>query len=257
MRTIALANHKGGVSKTTTAWALGSGLRDRGYKVLLIDLDPQSNLSYTAGVNLLEVDNSMYKVFKHKADINNCIYQIFDDTEDFDIIVGSIDLVSADREFTGAKASYMLRDALSQLNADYDFCIIDTPPILGAMTENALTACDDLIIPMKTDAYSLQGLGNLVQFIDEQKKYTNPKLNVSGILLTQVNERTNLTKELSKVFEEEAEDLQTKIFDSRIHNSVAVQEAVVNQTTIYKHAPSATATKDYNSFVEEYLKGVK
>lgn len=257
MRIVALANHKGGVSKTTTAWALGSGLRNKGYKVLLIDLDPQSNLSFTAGIDLLNVDASMYDVFKETTDINDCLYQIFDDTEDFDIIVGSINLVKADREFIGVKAPYMLRNALKNLAKTYDFCIIDTPPILGTLTENALTACDDLIIPMKADVYSLQGLENLTDFIAEQREYTNKNLNVSGILLTCVNERTNLTKGLLESFKKKSKGFGTKLFNTRIHNSVAVQESALNMTTIYKHAPNATATKDYEKFVEEYLKGIK
>lgn len=252
MQIITVCNQKGGVSKTTTVWALSAGLHKRGYQVLMIDTDAQSNLSFSAGVDLLNVEHSLYDVFKGKADINEAIISL---EIGLDIVVGSIDLASADREFTGAKSFYMLRDALKQLRTSYDFIVIDTPPTLGVMTENALTASDKLIIPMKTEIYALQGIGQLSNFISEQREYTNPDLVVDGILITCVDERTNLAKTMLGQFEEVARNLETKVYKSRIRNAVAVGECALRQTNLFDEAPNATATKDYQAFIDEFLLG--
>ena len=250
MQIVTVCNQKGGVSKTTTVWALSAGLHKRGYNVLMIDLDAQSNLSFAAGVDLLGVETSLYDVFKGKADINTAVIPL---EFGLDILVGSIDLASADREFTGAKSFYMLRDALKMLQKEYDFIVIDTPPTLGVMTENALTASDKLIIPMKTEIYALQGIGQLENFIAEQREYTNPKLAIDGILITCVDERTNLAKTMLNQFEDVAESLGTKVYKSRIRNAVVVGECAVRQTSLFDEAPNATATKDYNQFIDEFL----
>lgn len=252
MQVVTVCNQKGGVSKTTTVWALGAGLHKRGYSVLMVDLDAQSNLSFTAGVDLLGVEKSLYEVFKGKADINDAVITL---EIGLDILVGSIDLASADREFTGAKLFYMLRDALKQLNKEYDYCIIDTPPTLGVLTENALAASDKLIIPMKTEIYALQGVGQLGSFIEEQQKYTNPDLVTDGILITCVDERTNLAKTMLNEFEEVADNLGTKVYKSRIRSAVAVGECALRQSNLFDEAPNATATKDYQAFIDEFLQG--
>lgn len=250
MQIVTVCNQKGGVSKTTTVWALSAGLHKRGYHVLMIDLDAQSNLSFAAGVDLFGVETSLYDVFKGKANINDAIITL---EFGLDIIVGSIDLASADREFTGAKSFYMLRDSLRQLKTEYDFIIIDTPPTLGIMTENALTASDKLIIPVKTEIYALQGVGQLQGFIEEQKSYTNPDLVIDGILITCVDSRTNLAKAILGEFEEVAENLGTKVYNTRIRNAVAVGECALRQTSLFDEAPNATATKDYDAFIDEFL----
>lgn len=254
MEVVTVGNHKGGVSKTTTVWALGSGLHKRNYSVLLVDLDAQSNLSFTAGVDLLNLEISLYDVFKGKADVNDAIITI---ETGLDVLVGSIDLVSADREFTGAKSLYMLRDALKKISRNYDYCIVDTPPMLGILNENALTASDRLIIPIKADIYALQGIGQLQSFIEEQREYTNPDLVTEGILITCVDERTNLAKTMMSKFDEIAERLGTKVFKIHIRNAVAIGEAALRQSNIFDEAPNATATKDYQAFIDEFLQGDK
>ena len=254
MQIVTIGNQKGGVSKTTTAWALGTGLHKRGYTVLLVDLDAQTNLSFTAGISLLNVDNTIYEVFSGKADVNEAIIPI---QIGLDILVGSIDLASADREFTGAKSFYMLRDALRNVTTSYDYVIVDTPPVLGVLTENALTASDKLIIPMRADIYALQGIRQLQSLIDEQREYTNPDLEISGILVTCVDERTNLAKTMLGQFEGAAEAMGTKVYKTYIRNGVKVGEAALMQSNIFDFAPGATVTADYNSFIDEFLSEVK
>ena len=252
MKIVSIVTQKGGCAKTTTAWALGTGLHNRGYKVLLVDADPQSSLAFTAGVNLLSLPASLYEVFKGRADINEALIEIEPGLE---IVVGSIDLASADREFTGAKSFYMLRDALHNLHKNFDHVIIDTPSFLGCLTENALTASEDLIVPNRADIYALQGVGQLASFIDEQRKYTNPSLKVAGILLTCVDERTNVARTMLSQMDAVAQRLNTKVFQSRIRQAVAVQEAALQQTSLIRSYKSANVTRDYEAFIDEYLRG--
>lgn len=249
MKIIALANNKGGVCKTTSSLCLAAGIKERKKKakVLLIDLDAQGNLAYTCGIDNADLkDSNLYDVFHHKADINNCVFQIFDDTEDFDIVAGGTFIRNIETE--SSIKEDCLYNALNNLKVNYDYIVIDTPPNLGKVTKAALNVADTIIIPAKLDAYSLQGIGAL-------KGITDTK--IEGILLNCVDERTNLTKELLTPFENTAKAYNTKLFKTVIHSGVAVTESQVNRTTIYKHAPKNRVTQDYLCFVDEFLKGVK
>lgn len=250
MKVIAIANQKGGVSKSTTAMNLAAGLHKRGYCVLLCDLDPQQNLSFTARVDLLNLETSLYDVFKAGADVNQAVKQI---REGLDILPGSIELARADREFTGAKSFFMLRDALGKLEGDYDFVVVDTPPTLGVMTENALAACDRVIIPMRCDIYALQGVAQLQSFIEEQKEYTNPGLEIAGLLITCVDTRTNLAKTMMEQFEKVAERMGSRVYEHYIRASVAAGVTALNRSDLFEDAPGAAVTKDYDAFVGEFL----
>lgn len=249
MQILTIANQKGGVAKTTTAFALGVGLSKRGNTVLLFDLDPQTNLTFTAGIDFTEGTKTIYDVFKGE-NINNAIQSV---SEGLDIVPGSIYLAAADRQFIGAKSFYMVRDAIQKINKIYNYVIIDTPPTLGVMTQNALTASNRVIIPLKPDVYALQGIGQLNAFIDEQKNYTNPNLQIAGCLVTCANERTTLAKTMIEEFEKTAAELNTKVYKSKIRNAVSVAESALQQTNIFSYAPAATATKDYDAFIDELL----
>ncbi len=251
MKTVTFCIQKGGTGKTTSALALGHGLHKKGYRVLFVDLDAQANLSFSCGVDLLNLQASLFDVFKGRASITDALINL---DKGLDILVGSIDLASADREFTSTRRTYMLREYLSDLENNYDYCIIDVPPHLGVMTENALTTSDTLIIPMRADIYAMQGIRQLKGFIDEQRKYTNPDLKIDGILLTCIKERANLTKALMQPFEQIAEQLGTKVYKTSIRETVSVPETALNKSNIYDYAPQATATLDYKAFVGEFLK---
>jgi chromosome partitioning protein len=250
MKTITIANQKGGVAKTTTAWHLGVGLARKGFKILLVDIDPQSNLSFTANVDLLNVEHSLFDVFKGEATAKEALIKVSDN---IDILVGGIDLAAADRTFTQLAREKMLGKALKPLQGLYDYCIIDTPPTLGVMNENALTCSDFVIVPIQAEIYALQGINQLQGFIDDIKENTNPKLAIAGILITRVNERTNLHGVLYPQFEKAAARMNTKIFDTVIRSTISVGEAALERTNLFDYESGATATKDYIDFVNEFI----
>lgn len=252
MKTITIANQKGGVAKTTTVWHLGVGLSKKGYKVLLVDIDPQTNLGFTANVDLLNIKTSLYDVFSSQKDVKSALITLNDH---IDILIGGIDLAAADRTFTQLGREKMLSKALKPLEADYDYCIIDTPPTLGVMNENALTCSDMVIIPMQAEVYALQGVNQLYGFIEDIRENTNPDLKVEGILITRVYDRTNLHEVLYPQFKKVANKMQTKIYDTVIRSTVAVGEAALERTNLFDDKPRATATEDYKAFVDEFLKG--
>ena len=222
MKSIVLTNQKGGVAKTTTAYALATGLHNKGYNVLIVDADPQSNLSYTAGVDE-ENKSSLYKVLKGMAKTPEAIRNV---KPGLDVLMIGLEGTAADMELASRTArEYMLSEALQEVSENYDFCVLDTAPTLGLLTLNALTAADYAIIPMNIEVFSLQGVEQLSGFIENVRKYTNNKLKVSGLLLTKYNERLNLTQALKGNVEKAAEVIGTIIYDTTIRESVAVKEA--------------------------------
>lgn len=252
VKIVTIASQKGGVSKTTTAYSLGTGLHSRGYKVLFVDLDAQSNLSYTAQVDLLSDEFTLYDVFKGTCDVRQALHEIKDGMS---ILTGGINLVSADMEFsTVTGREFMLREILHVLDNEYDYCIIDTPPTLGIMTTNALVTSHELIVPIKADIYALQGIGLLQGAINNvrSKSFLNPNLMIKGFLITCIG-KNSLTRAMVQAFENTAADFGTKLFDTKIRQTVSVGESAVAQQSIFEYAPKCTASIDYNAFVDEYL----
>lgn len=251
MKTIVLTNQKGGVAKTTTAYALATGLHNKGYTVLIVDADPQGNLTYTAGIDEA-TDTTLYDVLKGNGKISGAIHSV---KSGLDLVTIGLQGTAADMELSGKVArEYMIRESIP---TNYDYCVIDTAPTLGLLTLNALTAADYAIIPMNLEIYSLQGMEQLSGFIENVRKYTNNKLTVSGLLLTKYNERLNLTQALKGNIDKAAELMDTIVFDTKIRESVAVKETQLLRGSIYEEAPKATATLDYISFVDEFLRRIK
>lgn len=250
METVAFTNQKGGVAKTTSALHLATGLNNQGKRVLMVDLDPQTNLALSADVDLLNMETTLYNVFKDKADITQAIIPV---KQGLDIIVGGLALASADMEFTRQGREYMLRECLEQIQGNYDYCVIDTSPSLGVMTMNALTASNKVVVPIQADVYSLQGTYQLQAFIETIQKYSNRNLVVDGLLITRHNERTVLTQVLQDQIENIANDMNTKVYDTKIRTTVEVGKSALMHSDLYETAPTATATKDYKQFVLEFL----
>lgn len=247
MNIIAVINQKGGVGKSTTAFAVGTGLILKGYKTLFIDLDAQGNLSYT-----LEATTQGYNalgVLQRPETIKEEIQH----TEQGDIISSSPSLAGADTLITQTGKEYRLREALETIEGEYDYCIIDTPPALGILTINALTACTGVIIPSQADIYSLQGISQLNSTIETVRKYCNPSLTIMGIVLTRFNGRSIIRREVAEMLEQTAEHLHTKLFKSRIRECTALVEAQATRQSIYKYAPRSNATADYKTLVNEML----
>lgn len=249
MKKIVLACQKGGVAKTTTAHVMAAGLYNKGYKVLMIDTDPQANLSFTAGLDVASVQNSLYDVFKGIISIDEAINtsQI-----GFDLITGGLHMVSADMEFTQTGREYMLKESIDGLEGEYDYCIIDTAPHMGILTINALTAADSVIVPITADIYALMGLTQLKGIIDSVKRYSNHNLKISGLLLTKYK-GTNANKAMLKQAERIAESFGTVLYKTTIREATAVQESQILQSDIFKESAKAGVTQDYKAFLKEFL----
>lgn len=251
MKIITVTNQKGGVGKTTTAHVLACGLKNRGFKVLAVDADPQTNFSYSAGLQPEEIEVDLYDLFKNPS--SSSLQAVQETPTGFFMISGSLNLAGADMEFNRTGREYIMKKILEPLKENFDYCIIDTPPTLGILTVNALTASDCVIVPMKADIYSIQGLSQLWGMIQNVQEYTNPRLEIEGLLLTQYSPRASLNKDLKESIEETAHHLGTKVFKSCIREAVAVRENAFLKTDIFEQYPKANVTKDYTEFINEFL----
>lgn len=244
----AVINQKGGVGKSTTALELWAGLHSMGYKCLAVDLDAQCNLSFSAGA---DDGRTVLELLVKKTAIHETIRH----TAIGDIIPADKALSGADAFITETGKEYRLKEALEPVTADYDYIIIDTPPALGILTVNALTACDSIIIPAQADIYSIQGIEQLAETIRPVKKYCNPALDISGILLTRYNSRAVLSRDISEVVKQLAEKLDTKLFNATIREAVSIRESQLNRQSIFDYAPKSNVADDYRAFISELLNG--
>lgn len=242
---IAVVNRRGGVGKTATAHALGAGLILKGNKVLFVDLDSQSNLSYDLGVT--KPDISAMDVLTGEATAEQAILH----TPQGDLIPASEDLATADTAITGTGKEYRLQEALQPLKEMYDYIIIDTPPALGTLTVNALTACTGAIIPAQAEIHSLQGIGLLNDAIEAVKKYCNRDLYIKGIVITRYNGRAVLSKDMRDNLEAIAAQLHTKVFKEPIRECISIKEAQAAQQSIFEYAPRSNAARDYMALIDE------
>lgn len=250
MRVIAIANRKGGVGKSTTATALVSGLTLKGYRVLAVDLDAQRNLTSTMSARV----DSKTSLGVLTGDIT--AKEAIRKTESGDIIPASKSLSGADAILTETGKEYRLKEALEPIKEWYDYCIIDSPPALGILTVNALTAANSVIIPAQADIYSLEGIEDLQETIQPVRKYCNPTLEIQGILLTRYSPRSILSRDVTTLAEQLAEQLETSLFKATIREAVAVKEAQISQQSLFTYAPKAKVTEDYKAFIEEFLERI-
>ena len=248
-RIIAITSQKGGVGKTTTAAALASGLALKGYNPLLIDLDPQCNLTFITGARASGA--SILGVLTGEISAAAAIQH----TGAGDIIPASKHLSGADILFSDTGKEYRLQEAIEPLRGQYSHIIIDTPPALGVLTVNALTASGGVVIPAQADILSLQGVEQLAETMKPIKKYTNPGLQIEGILLTRYAARSILSREISELAQQIAARLQTKVFRATIRDSVTIREAQISQQTLFQYAPKAKVTEDYKAFIDELTEG--
>jgi chromosome partitioning protein len=270
---IVVTNQKGGVGKSTTSEALAAGLSIRGYKTLLIDLDPQGSVSLSSGVNenlpnaydLLTGTVNPQEAAQHNTQDNtqkDTHDNTHDNTQDNTqedtqqrpwIIPAGKDLARLDAELNMTGKEYRLKERIRALAPEYDYIVIDTPPALGILTINALTAADSLVIPANADLYSLQGIGQLYETIQAVKTYTNPGLVVKGVLLTRHSPRNILSRDMAEAARRTAEQIGTFLYDAVIRESVAVKEAQASQQSIFGYAPKSNAGVDYMGFVDEFI----
>lgn len=185
---------------------------------------------------------------------NKSAQEVIQHTEGGDIIPAHPELALSDVLLKDTGKEYRLKEELEPIKGSYDYIIIDTPPALGILTVNALTACDSAIIPAQAEVHSLQGLGLLNSTIDAVKKYTNPALIIRGILLTRYNKRTIISQDMKQLLENAAEEMGTKVYDTPIRECTAIKEAEATQQDIFTYAPKSNAAADYTALIEDILK---
>jgi chromosome partitioning protein len=251
---IAVINQKGGVGKSTTAFMLGKAFASKGFKILFIDLDAQSNLSYTMKAkNTASSDITSLELLIGKVKVPKAIQH----TKQGDIIASSPSLALADSVILETGKEYRLKKTLADIYSSYDYILIDTPPALGILTVNALTACTGAIIPAQADIYSLQGISQLYKTISAVKEYSNPSLKVMGILLTRYTSRTIISREVADMINETAKHFQTKLYKTKIRECTAIKESQIKQTDIFKYAPNSNAAIDYKNLANEIIREEK
>ena len=247
MQTVAIAQQKGGTGKSTTAAAIGAGLAKQGRRVLFIDLDPQANLTYIlrarGGATTLDV-------LTGKTDAATAAQQI-DTMPGAAIIPGTGYLAGADATIAGARREYRLTDALGALATVYDVCVVDTPPALGILTANALTAADRVIIPCLPDALSIQALGQIADTIRAIQATSNPRLQIAGVLLTRYTPRQVLSRDTAGILEAAAAKIGTRLLHTRIRETVSLREAQAMGQDIFTYAPRSAGAQDYSQLIKE------
>ena len=254
MNVISTTNIKGGVGKSTTAAILGAGLASRGFRTLLIDDDPQSNLTMCYMPEPEDGTPTLYHVYSKSNTIKDIRQSV---KLNLDLVPGDFELCAADMEFTDVGRLNRLNKALKEVSSDYDYVIIDTPPNLGVLTLNALMASDFVIVPLSVDSFSLKGIRLLNETLNDVREEMSKQLTVIGLLLTRYSTRTNLSKMLEQSVNSAADLLQTSLFTSRIRQSVTVQESQIAQVDLLEYAPRATVTADYQAFIDELLTRIK
>jgi chromosome partitioning protein len=243
---IAFANQKGGVAKTTTTLNLAVAFAEAGHRVLAVDMDPQGNLTMSQGIDPDSLDKSMYDVLVHHHSIRDVIRK-----REVDVACASIDLAGAEIAMsTQIGRERSLQKGLRQVMEDYDFICIDTPPSLGLLTINALTAADKVIVPVQCEYLSMRGLVQLQNTLAMIREELNPNVEIEGILPTLVDSRTVHAKEAIEILEENFGD---RVFATRIKKTIRFAEAPVKGTSVLKYDPDGVAAKSYRELAKEVL----
>jgi chromosome partitioning protein len=247
-KVIAFANQKGGVAKTTTTLNLAVAFGEEGHRVLCVDMDPQGNLTMSQGIDPDTLERSMYDVLVHQLSIREVIRK-----REVDVACASIDLAGAEIALAATIGrERALERALNPIREDYDFICIDTPPSLGLLTINALTAADKVIVPVQCEYLSMRGLVQLQNTLSMVRENLNPHVDIQGILPTLVDSRTIHAKEAIEILEE---NFGKRVFASRIRKTVRFAEAPVKGMSVLRYDPAGSAAKAYRDLAKEVISG--
>ena len=255
MKVITVSTQKGGTGKTATALALSAGLAKKGFRVLLIDSDPQCNATFASGVDPAADHLTLFNLYERTA---TAIEASVETESGYSLVPGSLMLTTADLKDSGSlNRENRLKGALKGAEKHFDYVVCDTPPQIGLLVENVLLVTDSIIIPATADAFSIQGLMQYADLLREIKSEFEGavKFSISGILITRYSDRTNISKSLKDLIYQMADKLETKVFDTQIREAVAIRESFLARKDIFAEHPKADVTKDYEAFIEEFLKG--
>ena len=245
-KVIALANQKGGVAKTTTTLNLAAAFAEQGHRSLCVDMDPQGNLTMSQGIDPDSLEASMYDVLVHRRPISEVIF-----AREVDVACSSIDLAGAEIAMsTQIGRERSLERALDEVRSDYAFILVDTPPSLGLLTINALTAAHRVIVPVQCEYLSMRGLIQLQNTLSMVRDNLNPEVEIEGILPTLVDTRTLHAQEALEILEENFGD---RVFASRIRKTVRFAEAPVRGMSVLKYEPDGKAAYAYRQLAKEVL----
>lgn len=245
---VCVTNQKGGVGKTTTAIQLGRGLMLlKQCRVLFVDMDSQCNMTYVLGAD--DEKENIMTVLSGQCSAQDAIQHV----GEYDIIPSSRDISAMQKHVGGDRKEYVLREVLAPIKNKYDYIVIDSPPALGLITINILTAADAVVIPAAADILSLQGIGQLYNTIDAVKTYCNPDLKIDGILLTRHNNRLIHSREIAEMIRETAEQIGTRVYEAKIREGVALREAMTSGKSIFDYSPRSRQAADYWAFIAEFV----
>jgi chromosome partitioning protein len=246
-RTIAVANQKGGVAKTTSAVTIGAAIAETGPRVLLVDLDPQASLSYSMGLDPDSLDVTIHDVLVGRVPIGKALHQM----AEADVVPSNIDLAGAEAYLlTRTGREYALRTALEDVEMHYNYIIIDCPPSLGVLTINALTAADEILIPLQCEALSHRGVGQLLETIEDVRRLTNKQLKISGIIATMFDPRTQHSRE---ILADVGRRYDIPVFEPPVRKSIRFAEAPRAGKSILKYASTHAGATAYREIAKRLM----
>jgi chromosome partitioning protein len=244
-KVLSISNHKGGVGKTTSAINIGAGLNKLGKKVLLIDLDPQANLSQSLG--LINQDKTIYGALKGDYKLEPVMV-----LKGLDVIPSTLDLSGAEIELSSEPGrEYILKELIEDIRSDYDYIIIDSPPSLGLLTINSFTAADEILIPLQAQFLAMQGLAKLVEVVEKIKSRLNKELKMGGVFITQYDGRKVLNRDVVETINAH---FKSEVFKTKIRDNIALAEAPAQGLDIFRYNAKSNGAEDYMDLAQEIIK---